>query len=228
LLSPPPLLVPTEVLEAITRAAPEHANTLMGTSLRVFGLLRKSLELLRMARARRATDFGDESLADLVNEARALERSLEDEKTRYAGLVNRMSTTPSGQHLVYTTHTTERPATYLSWQYMHEGYRVATLLVLQAFVLETPPYATQVRLLVRQALSLLETMYEQNLPGFCSAHFVIFTAGLCSASGGANRQDRMDDRQRVERLYENTLYVYHFSTAPRPCTPCFSASGLTH
>ncbi len=64
---------------------------------------------------------------------------------------------------------------------MHEGFRVATLLALRSFVLGISPHSTQIRLLVRQALSLLETMYEQNLPGFCSAHFVIFITGLCAA-----------------------------------------------
>lgn len=87
---------------------------------------------------------------------------------------------------------------------MHEGLRVATLLVLNASVLELPPHATQIRLLVRQALSLLETMYEQDLPGFCSAHFVLFAAGLCAAPG-QSQHGRMDDRERVERLYEHTL-----------------------
>ena len=101
----------------------------------------------------------------------------------------------------------ECPETYLSWQYMHEGYRVSTLLVLHAFVLETPPHATQVRLLVRQALSLLESMYEQNLPGFCSAHFIIFTAAICSVSDDivTAHTDKMTDRKRAERLYENTM-----------------------
>jgi hypothetical protein len=199
-------MVTTEVLSAITFAAPEHPNTLVGTSLRIFGQLRRALELYKTARERRSSDFNDEVLADLVNECRELEKELDVEKLRYAELVKSELQEQHQTLLSIPARLTisEQPEIYFSWQYMHEGLRVATLLVLNAFVLETPPQARQIRLLVRQALSLLETMYEQDLPGFCSAHFVLFAAALCAAPGQSH-QDRIDDRERVERLYEHTL-----------------------
>lgn len=86
LLTPGPL-VSTETLEAIAQSAPENANTLMGTSLRLFCLLRKALNTLRTARTHRAAAYNDEGLADVVKEVRELEQNLEAEKIRYAELV---------------------------------------------------------------------------------------------------------------------------------------------
>ena len=45
--------------------------------------------------------FNDESLTDLVNAARGLEQSLEEENSRYAGLFNRMSLSLSVRALAH-------------------------------------------------------------------------------------------------------------------------------
>jgi transcriptional activator protein UGA3 len=75
---------------------------------------------------------------------------------------------------------------------------------LRSFVLGTPPVTLGIRLLVRKALSLLEAMAEQNLPGFCSAHWVIFTTAVCAAPGGVESGE-LDDRARAEKLYDTTM-----------------------
>lgn len=172
--------------------------------------------------------MSDDALSDVVSKTTELEQKLNAEKSRYAHLVKSecekekdLSTWPSyhywnseSNHIsnlsiskctITDALSQARPEVYASGQYMHEGFRVATLLVLNAFVLDSPPNSAQVRLLVRQALSLLEVMYEQSLPGFCSAHFVIFTTALCAAPGGLSHDGKLDDRERVERLYDNTL-----------------------
>lgn len=89
-----------------------------------------------------------------------------------------------------------------SHRYLHEAFRIACLLSLATFVLKTPTSALRVRLLVRQALSLLEQMHDQNLPGYCSSHWVIFVTSLCCTRGGAMEGD-LDDCERIEQLYED-------------------------
>lgn len=50
--------------------------------------LRMALELYKTARGRRSSaDINDDTLADLVNESRELEKRLDAEKIRYADLV---------------------------------------------------------------------------------------------------------------------------------------------
>jgi transcriptional activator protein UGA3 len=64
------------------------------------------------------------------------------------------------------------------------------------------------RLLVRQSLSLLEAMCDEQLPGFCSAHWVIFNTAICASAGGQEtEQGELDDRERVDRLYEDYMWV---------------------
>lgn len=90
----------------------------------------------------------------------------------------------------------------MSHRYLHEAFRIACLLSLSTFVLKTPPSALRVRLLVRQALSLLEQMHDQNLPGYCSSHWVIFVTALCSTKKGTLEGD-LDDCERIEQLYDD-------------------------
>jgi transcriptional activator protein UGA3 len=89
-----------------------------------------------------------------------------------------------------------------SHRYLHEAFRISCLLSLSTFVLRTPPSALRVRLLVRQALSLLEQMHDQHLPGYCSSHWVMFVTALSCTPGGIGR-DELDDVQRVEQLYDD-------------------------
>jgi hypothetical protein len=91
-----------------------------------------------------------------------------------------------------------------SHRYFHEAFRIACLIQLRSFVLCNPPSSLNVRFLVRRSLSLLEAMSEQNLPGFCSAHWVIFTTAACAAPGGAGAGE-LDDQARAEKLYDVTM-----------------------
>ncbi len=85
-------------------------------------------------------------------------------------------------------------------RYLHEAYRISCLLQLRSGVLCQRPHALTIKILVRQALSLLETMGEEHLPGRCSAHWVLFCAGLC-ATGDGNEPGKENDRERVRKLY---------------------------
>jgi len=49
-------------------------------------------------------------------------------------------------------------------------------------------------------------MYHQGLPGFCSAHWVIFVTALCCTKEKTD-DEHLTDRERVGRLYEDTMYV---------------------
>ena len=89
-----------------------------------------------------------------------------------------------------------------SHRYLHEAFRISCLLSLSTFVLRTPPSEFRVQLLVRQALSLLEQMHDQHLPGFCSSHWIIFVTALsCTPRETPTGED--DDIQRVEQLYDD-------------------------
>ena len=85
-------------------------------------------------------------------------------------------------------------------RYLHEAYRISCLLQLRSAVLCQRPQALTIKILVRQALSLLETMTDEHLPGRCSAHWVLFCAGLCS-TGDGKEQGKDNDRERVRALY---------------------------
>jgi hypothetical protein len=49
-------------------------------------------------------------------------------------------------------------------------------------------------------------MYHQSLPGFCSAHWVIFVTATCCTNEKTD-DENLTDCERVERLYEDTMYV---------------------
>jgi hypothetical protein len=92
-----------------------------------------------------------------------------------------------------------------SHRYLHEAYRISCLLALRSLVLCQPSTSLGIRLLVRQSLSLLEAMCDENLPGFCSSHWVLFTTAGCAVPGGQDMGE-LDDRERIDRLYEDTMY----------------------
>lgn len=85
-------------------------------------------------------------------------------------------------------------------RYYHEAFRTATLVQIRGFVLCESPCSLKLRLLVRQGLSLLETMVERNLAGTCSVHWVLFIFSVMALPGGPGEEN---DRERVERLYTN-------------------------
>lgn len=88
-------------------------------------------------------------------------------------------------------------------RYYHEAFRTATLVQIRGFVLCESPCSLKLRLLVRQGLTLLETMIERNLAGVCSIHWVLFIIGVMALPGGAGN----NDRERVDRLYDEFSYV---------------------
>lgn len=102
-------------------------------------------------------------------------------------------------------------------RYFHEAFRIACLLQIKCFVLCQPPDALSVRLLVRNGLSLLETMEALNLPGFVSSHWIMFTFSICSAlpndsrtasprtNRGGPSEPNPDDRWRVSKLYATAM-----------------------
>jgi transcriptional activator protein UGA3 len=49
-------------------------------------------------------------------------------------------------------------------------------------------------------------MCDQNLPGYCSSHWVLFCTAVCAVPG-QQEEGEMDDRERVDRLYEDTMCV---------------------
>jgi transcriptional activator protein UGA3 len=56
-------------------------------------------------------------------------------------------------------------------------------------------------------------MYHQSLPGFCSAHWVIFVTATCCTNEKTD-DENLTDCERVERLYEDTMYVLSMSRNP--------------
>jgi hypothetical protein len=189
-------IVATETLEALASVMTEGPNTLTGTTFRILIVSHQMAKLIRDGRKQRLTSWNDENLIDTVSSAGGLEKLLEEEKERYQQLVNGKS--------LQDELMAAKPAAFAAWQYMHEGFRVAATISVRSFILGAPPCSIGVRLLVRQSLSLLETMYEQDLPGFCSAHWQLFITALCATPNGSGK-DEMDDRERVERLYDSVL-----------------------
>lgn len=107
-----------------------------------------------------------------------------------------------------------------SHRFLHEAYRIACLMSLHSFVFCEPPTSLRIQLLVRQSLSLLEEMYEKNLPGFCSAHWVLFVTALCcypdaNLAEKEKERDEVDgeksDCQRIEKLYDVMRCVIGFT-----------------
>jgi hypothetical protein len=45
-------------------------------------------------------------------------------------------------------------------------------------------------------------MHDQNLPGYCSSHWVIFVTGMCCTKGGVI-EGELDDCERIDQLYED-------------------------
>ncbi|KAK8858953.1 hypothetical protein IAR55_003184 [Kwoniella newhampshirensis] len=188
-------MVPESIANHHSRTGMETLHTLTGVSLPLFSTMHRVAELVRRRRAKRGKGWSDEDLLDSVKPALNLEAALTEEKTRL-------------DHLVMT-----KPH-ISSHRYLHEAFRIACLLQIRYHVLGEPPCSLNIRLLVRQALSLLEAMCDQSLPGFCSAHWVIFLAALCSVAGGQDDRE-LDDRERIDRIYDDFLADFGFLNVER-------------
>ncbi|TYJ53754.1 hypothetical protein B9479_005592 [Cryptococcus floricola] len=190
-------MVPEALIKHYHPSSLETLHTLTGASLPLFSTMHRIASLVRQRRAKRGKRawWSDEELMDVVTPARELERVLEDEKKRLDALV------------LAKPHVKPH-------RYLHEAFRTACLLQLHYHVLNEAPASLPIRLLVRQSLSLLEAMADQNLPGLCSAHWVIFTTALCCVPGG-QEAGVMDDRERVDRIYDDILQDFGFLNVER-------------
>ncbi|ORY27123.1 fungal-specific transcription factor domain-domain-containing protein [Naematelia encephala] len=191
-------MVPEVIVNQYCRTGLETLNTLTGASLPLFAKMHRIAALVHQRRSKRGKGWSDDDLLDVVQPAMELEEALTKEKKRLDELV---ITKPS----------------ISSHRYLHEAFRVACLLQLRCFVLGEPPCSLNIRLLVRQALSLLEAMCEQNLPGLCSAHWVIFITALCAVASGQEKRE-LDDRERIEQIYEDFVADFEFLNVSRSRT----------
>lgn len=188
-------MVPSSLVSHYCSFNLEALNTLTGASLPLFSTMHRLAALVRQRRGRRGKGWSDEDLFDALQRAMELEKDLTDEKKRLDAL------------LIAKPHVKPH-------RYLHEAFRLTCLIQLHHDVLCEPPSSLHIRLLVRQSLSLLETMIDQSLPGLCSAHWVIFQTALCCVAGGQDKAE-LDDRETVERIYDDILHEYGFLNVER-------------
>ncbi|KAJ4859866.1 fungal specific transcription factor domain-containing protein [Trichoderma breve] len=173
-------------------------HSLTGLALPLYCILPRIAKLVNQSWAQRNAIWTDQELAEIVSKAENLEATLEKERIWLENFVR------------------DRPD-MASHRYFHDGFRIACLLQIKCFVLCLSPDALSVRLLVRNALSLLETMEVLNLPGFVSSHWIIFTVSICSTSSNDNHPDNIhtgrggssesnvSDRERASKLYATAI-----------------------
>ena len=204
--------MPYSVLLTYSNPSSDYLNTLTGACFPVFCRFNRIATLASQRRqksrgqsTRRPGDesvlWSDEELYDLVSSAREIEEELKEDKKQMEAMVK--SKLPAS----ISFDIPDKPS-LSSHRFLHEAYRITGLMALRSFVLCEPPSSFGIHLLVRQSLSLLEEMWEKNLPGLCSIHLVLFVTALCCCkSDSAASQDGETggdaDCQRIERLYEN-------------------------
>ncbi|KAL7955106.1 fungal-specific transcription factor domain-containing protein [Trichoderma compactum] len=182
---------------ANTQRGIPHALT--GLALPLYCILPRIAKLVNQSWAHSSAIWTDQELVEIVSKAENLEATLEKERIWLENFVR------------------DRPD-MASHRYFHDAFRIACLLQIKCFILCLPPDALSVRLLVRNALSLLETMELLNLPGFVSSHWIIFTVSICSTSSNDNRSDTshtdrggssksISDRQRAGKLYASAIQI---------------------
>ncbi|OCF31007.1 hypothetical protein I316_07278 [Kwoniella heveanensis BCC8398] len=188
-------MIPDSIVQHYSGTGLDTLHTLTGVSLPLFSRMHRLSALHRLRRSKKGKGWSDENLVDVVQPAMVLEAELQAEKKRLDELVL------AKPHIQ-------------SHRYLHEAFRITCLLQLHGFVLGGPPCSLHIRLLVRQALSLLETMCDENLPGLCSGHWVIFLTALCTVSKG-QEEDELDDRERIMRIYDDISAEFGFRNVER-------------
>lgn len=190
-------------------------HSLTGLALPLYCILPRIAKLVNQSWAQRNAIWTDQELAEIVSRAENLEATLEKERIWLENFVRGASVTPTAVVTVLMP-SSDRPD-MASHRYFHDAFRIACLLQIKCFVLCLPPDALSVRLLVRNALSLLETMEALNLPGFVSSHWIIFSVSICSTSSNDNRPDtshterggsselNVSDRERASKLYATAM-----------------------
>ncbi|KAL7908040.1 fungal-specific transcription factor domain-containing protein [Trichoderma velutinum] len=183
-------------------------HSLTGLALPLYCIVPRIAKLVNQSWAHCNTIWTDQELVEIVSKAENLEATLEKEK------------------MWLETFVRDRPD-MASHRYFHDAFRIACLLQIKCFILGLPPDALSVRLLVRNALSLLETMETLNLPGFVSSHWIIFTVSICSTLPSDNRSDtistsrggpsdsNVSDRQRASKLYATAIDKLAFRNMSR-------------
>ncbi|WVF71737.1 hypothetical protein IAT40_006545 [Kwoniella sp. CBS 6097] len=188
-------MIPDSIVQHYSGTGLDTLHTLTGVSLPLFSRMHRLSALHRLRRSKKGKGWSDENLVDVVQPALVLEIELQAEKKRLDELVL------SKPHIQ-------------SHRYLHEAFRLTCLLQLHGFVLGGPPCSLHITLLVRQALSLLETMCDENLPGLCSGHWVIFLTALCTVSKGQEGEE-LDDRDRIMRIYDDVSSEFGFRNVER-------------
>lgn len=191
-------------------------HSLTGLALPLYCILPLIAKLVNQSWAHsNAIIWADQELEDIVNKAENLEATLEKERIWLETFLRGASATPV---VVVTVlmNSSDRPD-MASHRYFHDAFRIACLLQIKCFVLCLPSDTLSVRLLVRNALSLLETMEVLNLPGFVSSHWIIFTVSICSTSSndncpdtihtdrGGSSESNVSDRERASKLYATAM-----------------------
>ncbi|GAA5823960.1 hypothetical protein JCM11251_003359 [Rhodosporidiobolus azoricus] len=94
-------------------------------------------------------------------------------------------------------------------RYYHEVFRLAALAFLH-MVLEVPPRALPMVMLVRKMLSLTEAIVAENLPGLCSMHWCLFIMQLNSTPLVSPHSSFGSDRDRSSRLFDAQMAQFRF------------------
>ncbi|KAI5460513.1 fungal-specific transcription factor domain-containing protein [Mariannaea sp. PMI_226] len=201
-------IIDPEISTAYANTQRGIPHALTGLALPLYCIVPRIAKLVHQSRAHRSGIWTDQEIAEIVNEADDLEATLEKERMWLESLIR------------------DQPD-MASHRYFYDAFRIACLLQIKCFVLCQPPDALHVRLLVRDALLLLETMESLNLPGFVSSHWIIFTVSICSTLPNDNRPDttltyrsgssqsKIDDRQRASKLYATAIDKLAFLNVSR-------------
>jgi transcriptional activator protein UGA3 len=170
---------------------------------RIASLIRKKRERASLS-ARKGNSWNYDELVDLVSEAEKIQQDLDTEKRLIDEVIESGWT-----HRLMSMITALTNAFHLehprleAHRCLHEVFRLTCVLQLRCQVLNEPSTSLPIRLLIRQLLGLLESMMKQNLPGWCSCHWVQFqTALYCLDIKCENEQS---DRDRINVLYDRTL-----------------------
>ncbi|KAJ2976518.1 hypothetical protein NQ176_g4911 [Zarea fungicola] len=191
-------IIDPEVSMAYANTQRGIPHALTGLALPLYCIMPRIAKLVHQSRAHKDGVWADQELAELVSKAEDLEKIIEEERIWLKNLI-------------------QNQPDMSNHRYFHEAFRIACLLQIKCFVLCQPPDSLSVRLLVRNGLSLLETMEALNLPGFVSSHWIMFTLSICSALPNDGRtagprtnrcgpsESNPDDRWRVSKLYATAM-----------------------
>ncbi|GAA5917263.1 hypothetical protein JCM6882_009265 [Rhodosporidiobolus microsporus] len=176
----------------------EELDTLMGTAESVFLLIGRITSLAKQKRQavqQNGDAVAEDALAPFLQEVEDIKTELEEEKQRF------------------DTWMQERPDLE-AHRYFHEVLRLAALCFLN-MVLELPPRALPMVMLVRKMLSLTEVIVAENLPGLCSMHWCLSIMQLNSTPLISPHSFFGSDRARSIRLFDTQMNQFKFLNTNR-------------